>query len=275
MIPNIKCSNCNNDIYKSPYTLKHHKVFFCDRSCQSQYQSQYQRNNSKIIIVNCNHCNKQISKNSSQQRNSKTGLFFCDNLCKNKYLAKNKRWQKDNVNSHHKRKDVLYEKVKNTCQKCGYNEDKRMLDIHHYDHNHQNNKCDNLRVLCVWCHIKHHRLKEEYILPVIITFAEMQKEIDIFQVERQRERKEITYHSKICIKCKNEFKTITKKQKYCSHKCAKFGRRKVSRPSIEQLLQEIKETNYCAVGRKYGVSDNAIRKWLSYKYPGGFITNGK
>jgi len=27
-------------------------------------------------------------------------------------------------------------------------------------------------------------------------------------------------------------------------------------------LKEIKETNYCAVGRKYGVSDNTIRKWL-------------
>lgn len=34
------------------------------------------------------------------------------------------------------------------------------------------------------------------------------------------------------------------------------------RPSKEQLLKEIEETNYCAVGRKYGVSDNCIRKWL-------------
>jgi len=259
MIPNIKCSNCNKDIYKSPYTLKHHKIFFCDKTCQKQYQ----KNNSKTIIVNCNQCEKQISKNSSQQRNSKTGLFFCDNLCKNRYLAKKKRWQKDDVNSHLQRQNVLYEKANNTCQKCGYNEDKRMLDIHHYDHNHQNNKCDNLRILCVWCHIKHHRVKEEYILPVIITFEEMQKEVNVFHIKRQRIKKEKKQFLKICIKCKNKFKTVTKKQKFCSYECAKVGRRKVNRPSIEILLKEIEETNYCAVGRKYGVSDNCIRKWVT------------
>ena len=38
-------------------------------------------------------------------------------------------------------------------------------------------------------------------------------------------------------------------------------RRKVERPPYDQLLQEIEQTNYSAVGRKYGVSDNAIRKW--------------
>ncbi len=38
--------------------------------------------------------------------------------------------------------------------------------------------------------------------------------------------------------------------------------RRVDRPSYKQLMQEIAETNYSAVGRKYGVSDNAIRKWV-------------
>ena len=38
--------------------------------------------------------------------------------------------------------------------------------------------------------------------------------------------------------------------------------RKAVRPPVSQLLEEIKELGYCAVGRKYGVSDNAIRKWI-------------
>ena len=38
--------------------------------------------------------------------------------------------------------------------------------------------------------------------------------------------------------------------------------RKTSRPSYELLIQEIKELGYSAVGRKYGVSDNSIRKWI-------------
>jgi transposase-like protein len=40
--------------------------------------------------------------------------------------------------------------------------------------------------------------------------------------------------------------------------------RKVSRPLYEQLLEEIEATSYVAVGRKYGVSDNAVRKWVRF-----------
>ncbi|HEY5708488.1 MAG TPA: hypothetical protein VIS51_03760 [Solirubrobacterales bacterium] len=40
--------------------------------------------------------------------------------------------------------------------------------------------------------------------------------------------------------------------------------RKVERPPYEQLLDEIEATSYLAVGRKYGVSDNAVRKWVRF-----------
>jgi hypothetical protein len=59
--------------------------------------------------------------------------------------------------------------------------------------------------------------------------------------------------------------------RYCSHACGsnsprhisqRLGQRRVERPPYEQLLREIAETSYLAVGRKYGVSDNAIRKWV-------------
>jgi very-short-patch-repair endonuclease len=51
------------------------------------------------------------------------------------------------------------------------------------------------------------------------------------------------------------------KSKNCN-KCRGINDRKVNRPSHEQLLQEIKELGYCGTGKKYGVSDNAIRKWI-------------
>lgn len=38
--------------------------------------------------------------------------------------------------------------------------------------------------------------------------------------------------------------------------------KKVKRPSMQQIRKEVGETSFSAVGRKYGVSDNAIRKWL-------------
>ena len=48
-----------------------------------------------------------------------------------------------------------------------------------------------------------------------------------------------------------------------------FKQRKViNRPSKEQLLIEIKEMSFVDVGKKYGVTDNTIRKWCkNYKIP--------
>lgn len=67
-----------------------------------------------------------------------------------------------------------------------------------------------------------------------------------------------------------------KKDKFCSHCgspinprnqrglcliCAQEKQRKVQRPDKETLIKELKESNFTQVGKKYGVSDNAVRKW--------------
>ena len=50
--------------------------------------------------------------------------------------------------------------------------------------------------------------------------------------------------------------------------CSAERQRVVTRPSKEQLLQELKESNFTQVGKKYGVSDNSIRKWCkNYNLP--------
>lgn len=38
-------------------------------------------------------------------------------------------------------------------------------------------------------------------------------------------------------------------------------KRKVQRPSREELKKLLENSNYSAIGRHYGVSDNAVRKW--------------
>jgi hypothetical protein len=52
-----------------------------------------------------------------------------------------------------------------------------------------------------------------------------------------------------------------KDSKYCS-KCNYIKLRKIERPNLENLKKEIDELGYTGTGRKYNVSDNAIRKWL-------------
>lgn len=46
--------------------------------------------------------------------------------------------------------------------------------------------------------------------------------------------------------------------------CHNKKNRKINRPPYEQLKKEISELGYSATGRKYGVSDNAIRKWIKF-----------
>lgn len=46
--------------------------------------------------------------------------------------------------------------------------------------------------------------------------------------------------------------------------CINLKNRVVERPTKEQLTLELQNTNFSEVGRKYGVSDNTIRKWCKY-----------
>ena len=51
-------------------------------------------------------------------------------------------------------------------------------------------------------------------------------------------------------------------------KCSNISHRKVERPDAITLANEIINSSFVAVGKKYGVSDNAIRKWcINYNIP--------
>ncbi len=74
-----------------------------------------------------------------------------------------------------------------------------------------------------------------------------------------------------CLRCGGIFGARYPQQRCCSRACGvryerkgkpNPGLRRAERHPYDQLLREIGETSYVAVGRRYGVSDNAIRKWL-------------
>lgn len=46
--------------------------------------------------------------------------------------------------------------------------------------------------------------------------------------------------------------------------CNQIHLRKVSRPSRQELKQEIRNYSFVELGKKYNVSDNAIRKWCKF-----------
>ena len=64
----------------------------------------------------------------------------------------------------------------------------------------------------------------------------------------------------VCPICNKEF-TPTNDQFYCSQECAHIAQRTSERPSRDELKQLIRTISFVKIGEKYGVSDNAIRKW--------------
>jgi hypothetical protein len=79
-----------------------------------------------------------------------------------------------------------------------------------------------------------------------------------------------------CPGCGQPFAPTTMQHRYCSQKCwgtvsseRKLGipqphLRRVERPSYEQLKEDVRTMSMLAVGRKYGVSDSAVRKWIRW-----------
>ena len=81
-----------------------------------------------------------------------------------------------------------------------------------------------------------------------------------------------------CLRCKEVFRAGHARQKYCSRYCgirqlrsperspaqaaADMKTRKVERPPFEVLIEQVERDGFSATGRRYGVSDTAIRKWL-------------
>ena len=62
-------------------------------------------------------------------------------------------------------------------------------------------------------------------------------------------------------KCEDCGVKIYRTSKKCNN-CTFILKRKVLRVDIDILLEDVKNLGYRGTGRKYGVSDNSIRKWI-------------
>lgn len=151
------------------------------------------------------------------------------------------------------------------CSNCGYCKNLAALDFHHLDPQEKEfvwrelqkrpwdqvvcelKKCT---LLCKNCHAEEHNPGLELNL------------IDGNCANRSltKDRFITVSSTGLCLICNKEvFGT-----KFCSTKCSQKAARKVKRPTKEQLAAEIDSMSWVAIGRKYNVSDNAVRKWAKY-----------
>jgi hypothetical protein len=148
-------------------------------------------------------------------------------------------------------KNRLYrEGVKSpVCELCGQGElwrgERMSLILDHVNGVGDDHRLENLRIVCPNC------------AATLSTHCGRNKPHDQVVLE--------------CLRCGSAFVRRYRGHRYCSRACGtrsprsrgtRIAARKVQRPPYEQLVREISATSYVAVGRRYGVSDNAIRKWV-------------
>ena len=147
-----------------------------------------------------------------------------------------------------------------SCVKCGYNKCLSALDFHHINPEEKDFslssdgrtksweimriELDKCILVCANCHREIH--DAQFNKPTVVEYIPVKKD-------------------KSCLICNKSFVVGLAEidKQYCSQECFKFSIRKVKeRPSKEQLLEELTTTSYVQLGKKYGVSDNTIRKWI-------------
>lgn len=184
------------------------------------------------------------------EASTRNNAKFCCNRCKNRYYVTKRR--KD-------LKKALIEYKGGKCENCGYDKCIAAMDFHHKDPKEKEfglsqkgltksldilkKEADKCLLLCANCHREAHDALSEF--------------------------KDTTTKKKIktknqCKICKRE----TYNKKYCSYKCSKKDKRKVNRPSKQELIQILKNNNWTKTGKIFNVTDNTIRKWAkTYNIP--------
>lgn len=147
-----------------------------------------------------------------------------------------------------------------SCECCGiskWNGKPLTLQLHHLNGDHYDNRLENLQILCPNCHAQTNNYSNKGNRRKFSTITKEKlntKLEDLNKIIIESNANKPTF----CQYCGKEITTHGKK--YCSRECANNASKKFE-TSAEQLIEDFKKLkSYTGVGKKYGVSDNAIKK---------------
>lgn len=161
-----------------------------------------------------------------------------------------------------RRKKEVVEAFGGECQLCGYNRCVDALCFHHTDPKIKENS--PTKIINEWSTERSipQLMKEK----VILLCSNCHYEIHSEQYDESIQLDMSPILNQNCEVCDKVFFTKVKPgkeiQKLCSEQCSAISRRKIKeRPSKDELELLLKQYSFVKLGKIYGVSDNAIRKW--------------
>ena len=155
-----KCKECQNDFEPDMRDVRRGNGFFCSIKCSAIFNGRL-RKSKQILNCVCAYCNKAFHRNTSKQKRSKSGLFFCcrthkDAAQKIGGISAIQPVHYGTSKGKHDYRERALEKYGATCNRCGYNKNPVAIIVHHKDRNRANAHIDNLEVLCANCHAIEH-----------------------------------------------------------------------------------------------------------------------
>lgn len=142
----------------------------CPKCSEDAKNKRYENNR---INVKCAYCGKEFHIQKSHADKSKSGLYFCCREHKDLAQRVDSGEKFDVIRPEHygtcgAYRQVAFRLYPHKCCVCGWDEDERILEVHHKDENHDNNDPDNLCIICPICHRKitlhYYKLLENYTL---------------------------------------------------------------------------------------------------------------
>jgi hypothetical protein len=110
------------------------------------------------------------------------------------------------------------------------------LELDHINGNNKDHRLENLRLLCPNCHATTNTYKGRNV-------------------------KQLKVENK-CVDCESKIHMQSTRCRACANKKFPSKRKIQNRPTLIQLEEDIKTLPMTKIGKKYGVSDNCIRKWI-------------
>lgn len=142
----IKCDKCGKYNWKPIRTLKF-KKHYCSTKCQLGHTT-------NKVEVKCANCGNAFEQSLSRIKRSKSGLMFCSKKCLGIARRKENAIIKVKGNGLATYRSLAFRYYEHKCEICGYDDCIDILQVHHIDGNRNNNKKENLIIMCPNCHAK-------------------------------------------------------------------------------------------------------------------------